>query len=187
MEVIVEFELLNQSNQNCVLRATAVVHLSTLNGIMAIKVERNRYNQEFKYLPRYKPLELVKLSTASFVRFVSKHKKHILHALDAEKLKKITDQHGMLVKAVARGPSLKSTLDSDSQHSFCNKVWRTLAHEYSSLSRFTGGLASVMPTTSHVKTDFFFFNYQKNDYDARPFDFSLERVLFSSQLKELDA
>ena len=55
-----EFEALNQSDQSCVLRATAVVYLSTLNGIMAIKAERNCYNQEFESLPPYTPLELVK-------------------------------------------------------------------------------------------------------------------------------
>ena len=79
-----EFEVLNQSDRNCVLRATAVVYPSTLNGIMAIKAERNCYNQEFESLPPYRPLELVKLSTAGFVRLVSKHKKCILHALDAD-------------------------------------------------------------------------------------------------------
>lgn len=65
-----EFEVRSQRHQNCALRAATVVYFSSLNGIMEIKVERNRHVRELEFLSSYTPLGLVKLSTADFVRLV---------------------------------------------------------------------------------------------------------------------
>ena len=182
-----EFNSLDQGGQITVLRATAVVYLITLNGIMAIKAERNCYDQEFEAVPPHTPLHLIELSTADFVHLVSKHKKRILHMLGEQELQKITEQHAQLVKVVARSPNVKAALLTDSRHSSFNRVWSALGSDYSSLRMFAAGLASVMPTTSRVEGDFSFINYRKDEYNAALSDFSLEGVLFARQFNDLEA
>ncbi|OAE20627.1 hypothetical protein AXG93_154s1010 [Marchantia polymorpha subsp. ruderalis] len=48
------------------------------------------------------------------------------------------------------------------------------------------GLASVMPTSSRVEADFFFMNFCKDEYSSNLSDYSLERIMFECQLKQLD-
>ena len=162
----------------CILSPSMVSWLSRPKGTAMIRNSRPCHHT---------PLHLIELSTADFVRLVSKHKKRILHTLGEQELQKITEQNAQLVKVVARSPNVKAALLTDSRHSSFNRVWSALGSDYSSLRMFAAGLASVMPTTSRVEGDFSFINYRKDEYNAALSDFSLEGVLFARQFNDLEA
>ena len=164
----------------------SVIYLTSLNGIMRIKAERNCYNKEFDALPVCTPMELFAMPAMDFVLLVRKHKHRILCSFDEAEMAKITDEHKALASAVAREPTLKTACKEVSRKSF-NKAWQPAGHRFPSLRRFAAGLASVMPTTSRVEADFSFINYRKDEYNAALSDFSLEGVLFARQRKDMES
>lgn len=52
---------------------------------------------------------------------------------------------------------------------------------------FVAGLASVMPATSWLETDFSSMNYRKDEYNAALSDFSLKGVLFARKFNDSEA
>lgn len=76
-----EYNSRDQASQATVLRATAVMYLITLNGVMDVKAERNYYAQDFETVPLHTPLHLTKLFTVDFVYLLFKHKNRIIHTL----------------------------------------------------------------------------------------------------------
>lgn len=97
----------------------------------------------------------------------------------------ITDHHKELMSSVARESQLQAALEKVVKKSF-NQAWDVTGHRFESLRRFVAGLASVMPTSSRVEANFFFMNFCKDEYSSNLSDYSLERIMFECQLKQLD-
>jgi hypothetical protein len=80
----------------------------------------------------------------------------------------------------------------DANHS-TNKVqslkdsWSPLGKEYDALKEFCGGLASVMPGTSSVESDFSLINWTRDPHSKSLSDFSLEAILHCKQYRTLES
>lgn len=182
------YESLETSDERTkVLRATAVVYLCSLNGILKINAARNCYHQRFESVPAHTPLAMVGVPVLDFVRLVQKHKPRIVHTLGENTMQSIVDEHKALVAAVSREPRFKDRLEKDSESTSFNKIWQTASDRFWNLRQFAAGLATVMPTTSRVEADFSLINYRKDEFCTGLSDFSLEGVLFSRQRAELEA
>lgn len=125
MTAMDELNSLDQGGQTTVLQAVIVLYSTIVRGIMAIKAERNSWKQEFDALPPHTPRDSGGVSTTDFVRSVSKHKKLILHSLGSYKLRKVADQHSLLVRSVARGSSLKTALAENHTIPYNRKLFST--------------------------------------------------------------
>ena len=65
------------------------------------------------------------------------------------------------------------------------QCWAPLGNDYEDLQQFCGGIASVMPGTSSVESDFSLINWTKDPSSQSLTDFSLESILHCKQYRYL--
>ncbi|KAG7338215.1 hypothetical protein IV203_031377 [Nitzschia inconspicua] len=65
------------------------------------------------------------------------------------------------------------------------KCWSQLGSEFEQLRMFCGAIASIMPSTSSVESDFSLINWTKDPNSQSLSDFSLESILHCKQYKKL--
>jgi len=63
--------------------------------------------------------------------------------------------------------------------------WSPLGGEFEDLQRFCGGIASIMPGTTSIKSDFSLINWAKDSSSQSLTNFSLESILHCKQYKKL--
>ena len=65
------------------------------------------------------------------------------------------------------------------------QCWSPLGSEFEDLQRFCGAIASIMPGTSSVESDFSLINCSKDSSSQSLTDFSLESILHCKQYQKL--
>jgi hypothetical protein len=85
------------------------------------------------------------------------------------------EQGGMQHMLEEAQSNCKSTGDS-----FQN-CWKPLGNKFKKLRQSCGGVASVMPGTSSVESDFSIINWTKDSHSKCLTDFSLEAILHCKQ------
>lgn len=125
------------------------------------------------------------MASIDFVDILGKHKDRILLSFDERELPKITEERYQLLRAFAKEPSLKSSLESVA-HKPSHQAWEPERRCFQSQRLYAAGLACMMPTTGRVESDISFMSYRKNEYKTTLSDFSLEGAMFSGQLKQLE-
>ena len=165
--------------------ATSFIYLTALNGVKRIKAEQNSYRVQFASIPPHTPLKLKDMESHEFVRLIQKHRGRLAAAYTSDEIRQITQEHKALKEAVVRRPDLLHQIEIDSKQSGFNQVWESV-QAFPMLRAFAAGLATIMPTTSRVEADFSQVNYRKDAFCSNLSDFSLEGVMHSKQLGDLE-
>ena len=104
------------------------------------------------------------------------------------KVEKIDDQFRKLRLAFRE----RSEFHQLNQNSQAGSVVQTfeqccapLGGEFQDLQRFCGAIASIMPGTSSVESDFSLINWTKDPFSQSLTDFSLESILHCKQYQKL--
>jgi hypothetical protein len=163
--------------------------LQVVVGISKICAERNNQNSSGDQLPPVLPLDLCSVLSRDFMSCLQQQQFRLKHKLSDEEDEKIDDQFRKLRLAFkeARGFSqmLQNAQSSSTVQSF-EQCWSPLGNEFDDLRTFCGAIASVMPGTSTVESDFSLINWTKDPNSQSLTDLlSLESILHCKQYREL--
>ena len=139
-------------------------------------------------VPPCTPQELVEMKRSEFSNLIRKNKPRLLEAgWGEENIDEIDDQMGLLREKYKNEVGFKAVIDSLNDHSNFQQSWTDpQLQNFGKLKTFCGGLATVMPTTAPVESDFSKIGFVKNDYRQSLTDFSLEGCLQCLQFEELN-
>jgi hypothetical protein len=84
-----------------------------------------------------------------------------------------------------RQPDVKSSVDSFDDSAAYRDAWIGLQNTYPLLERFVGGLATILPGTSTVESDFSVVKYEKNKNRMSLTDANLEGILHAKQHRRM--
>jgi hypothetical protein len=94
--------------------------------------------------------------------------------------------HRNLLHSYRSEPTFRDALDKCSDAStFFEDGWRLANGRFPVLKQFAGGLASMLPITATVKSDFSLIGWEKNAYRQSLTDFSLEGILHANQFNQI--
>jgi len=156
--------------------------LELVIGIQKVVAERDAHNSAADEIPAVLPLDLFAANSRVFTSALQKQRIRLLQKFEAEEVEKIDDQFRSLRLAIREETGLKSVLEakhSKADASF-EECWSPLANKYNELKNFCGGVASVMPRTSSVESDFSLINWVKDPNSQQLTDFSLESIYTAS-------
>ena len=122
----------------------------------------------------------------SLVAILQQHDSRLKRCFSSEQIKQIDQEFSALHRAYRQEPELKNVLDvMKSKAVSFEDAWAPLCSRFKMLKEFCGGLATVLPNTATVESDFSRLSLEKNEYRKALTDFSLEGVLHSKQFAEL--
>lgn len=166
--------------------------LQLVVGISKVCAERNNQNHAAvdDQVPPVLPLDLCKMPSRDFVLCLEKQRIRLRHKfLNDDELEKIDEQFFKLRLAFREQTGfverLENTQASASPVQSFEICWGTLGSDFENLQNFCGALASVMPSTSTVESDFSQINWTKDPNSQNLSDFSLESILHCKQHKQL--
>ena len=131
-------------------------------------------------------MELITTSVLDFVNLVANHKERLLGKFAPDFLQQVCDQHKDLICTADKDLPLRQQLVSRTHHIFA-KAWAPYGSRFVELQKFAAGLATVMPTTSHVEGKFSLMSYRCNSNCSAMTDFALEGVMYAKQFKALQS
>ncbi|GIQ88525.1 hypothetical protein KIPB_010795, partial [Kipferlia bialata] len=111
-------------------------------------------------------------------RFLTSHSRAQLDAVGGE--------FRRLVSTIELDPSLKAALKEVRKGTF-EESWRPLGESFPLLNTFCSGLATVMPTTSLVESDFSRINYARDSTASRLLTIPLEGIIHCKQQDQVRA
>ena len=161
--------------------------LELVIGIQKVVAERDADNSAADEMPPVLPLDLFAANSRVFTSALQKQRIRLLQKFEAEEVEKIDDQFRSLRLAIREETGLKSVLEakhSKADASF-EECWSPLANKYNELKNFCGGVASVMPGTSSVESDFSLINWVKDPNSQQLTDFLLESILHCKQYNRI--
>ncbi len=147
--------------------------LELVIGIQKVVAERDADNSAADEMPAVLPLDLSAANSRVITSALQKQRSRLLQKFEAEEVEKIDDQFRSLRLAIREETGLKSVLEakySKADASF-EECWSPLANKYNELKNFCGGIASVMPGTSSVESDFSLINWVKDPNSQQLTDF----------------
>jgi len=154
--------------------------------------ERDNQNCSANQLPPVLPLDLCSVHSRDFISCLQQQRIIRLKQKNSDvEVEKIDDQFCKLRLAFNKEQSGFSQMLKNSQacsaiQSF-EQCWKPLGNEYEDLQRFCGAIASVMPGTSSVESDFSLINWTKDPSSQSLTDFSLESILHWKQYRKLSS
>ena len=178
-----------------VLKAVATFSLTIVDGVSKVMAEQGGViNDEaggaaVNEIPPVLPVDMCSMAPRAFSAVLQKQKDRLLAKVSEEDIENVDAQFRRLRIAYREDDGMKLRLDAN--HS-TNKVqsfkdsWSPLGKEYDALKEFCGGLASVMPGTSSVESDFSLINWTRDPYSKSLSDFSLEAILHCKQYQTLE-
>jgi hypothetical protein len=135
-------------------------------------------------LPAVLPLDLCSMDTLLFSASLLQQKRRPKQRYSEEDIERIDEQFRNLRIAVKKESGLARILKEKQARSVVSSFedsWSPLiAREYDDLRIFCGVIASVMPRTATVESDFSIINWTKDPSSQRLTDFSLEAILIAS-------
>jgi hypothetical protein len=159
--------------------------LQLVIGMQKVIAERDAENNAADELPVVLPLDLFSVNSRLFTSALQKQRIRLLQKLNDEEVEKIDEQFRSLRLAIREEASLKSVLEANhlKPNASFEDYWSPLGNKYNDLKNFCGGVASVMPGTSCVESDFSLINWVKDPNSQQLTDFSLESILHCKQYK----
>jgi hypothetical protein len=112
-------------------------------------------------IPPVLPVDLCGMTPCNFSRALQNQKDHLLAKVSEDDIKYIDAQFRSLRIAYQEGTGLKAALDavhSQATLQVFKDSWSPLGKENKALNEFYSGIASVMPETSLVESNFSLIN-----------------------------
>jgi hypothetical protein len=97
----------------------------------------------------------------------------------------IETQYQDLVSVYQKEQTLEACLDNCTDCSKCADVWHLLGEKFTPLRDFSGGRATVSPSTATVESDFSLMKWEKNKFSSVQTDFSLDGILHYKQYEAI--
>ncbi|KAG7363603.1 hypothetical protein IV203_026964 [Nitzschia inconspicua] len=164
--------------------------LQLVNGIsnLCADFERDNRNNSGDQLPPVLPLELCAVLSRDFVSCLRDQRIRLRNKFSEEEVENIDEQFRKLRLAFKEQGGFSQMLH-DAQASCAvqsfEKCWSPLGSEFEQLRMFCGAIASIMPSTSCVESEFTLINWTKDPNSQSLSDFSLESILHCKQYKKL--
>ena len=157
-------------------------------GISKVCSERDNRNNPGDQLPPVLPLDLCALLSRDFVSCLQEQRIRLRQKFSEEEVEKIDEQFRKLRLALKEQSGFSKMLHnaqaSSAVQSF-EECWSPLGSEFEHLQMFCGAIASIMPSTSSVESDFSLINWTKDPNLQSLSDFSLESILHCKQHRKL--
>ncbi|KAG7371412.1 hypothetical protein IV203_019982 [Nitzschia inconspicua] len=173
---------------DCIISTIANFSLQLVSGICKVCAERDNRNNSGDHLPPVLPLELCGVLSRDFVSCLEDQRIRLGHKFSKAEVENIDEQFRKLRLAfkeqIGFSQMLLDAQASCAVQSF-EKCWSQLGSEFEQLRMFCGAIASIMPSTSSVESDFSLINWTKDPNSQSLSDFSLESILHCKQYKKL--
>ncbi|MEL7520150.1 MAG: hypothetical protein AAGJ80_00800 [Cyanobacteria bacterium J06553_1] len=186
VEAMDQLKTNNQPAYEIVVTTFANFALDSICGITKIVAERDMENGAAEELPPVLPLELCSLTSRQFAPFLNKQRPRLRGSLSEQQIEQIDAQFCKLKLSYREQSFVKDELDAYSAVQSFKECWSPLGESADMLRLFCGGIASVMPGTSSVETDFSLINWHKDPNSKSLTDFSLESILHCTQYARLN-
>jgi hypothetical protein len=188
-------ELRNSSDANKkqeidrIISTVANFSLEIVVGVSKIVVERNSSNNTNDALPPVRPIDLWSMDARLFTASLQQQRQRLRQRFNEEEIERIDEQFRNLKIAVREESGLARILEKEQARSnlstFENSWSPLIGLEFDDLRNYCGGIASVMPGTASVESDFSIINWTKDPSSQRLTDFSLEAILHCKQFGRL--
>ncbi|KAG7357014.1 hypothetical protein IV203_001702 [Nitzschia inconspicua] len=173
---------------DCIISTIANLSLKSVSGISKVCAERDNRNNSGDHLPPVLQLEWCGVLLRDFVSCLEDQRIRLGHKFSETEVENIDEQFRKLRLAFKEHSGFSQMLldaqASRAVQSF-EKCWSQLGSEFEQLSMFCGAIASIMPSTSSVESDFSLINWTKDPNSQSLSDFSLESILHCKQYKKL--
>jgi hypothetical protein len=141
-------------------------------------------------IPPVLPVDLCAMTPRDFSKALQNQRDRLLTKVSDEDIEDIDAQFRRLRNAYREEAGVKVTLDAVHSHGTLQAFkdsWSPLGKEYNALKEYCGGIASVMPGTSSVESDFSLINWTRDPHSKSLTDFSLESILHCKQYRTLES
>ncbi|GIQ91329.1 hypothetical protein KIPB_014530, partial [Kipferlia bialata] len=131
--------------------------------------------------PAVRPLQLYSLDPLKFAGCIDTYSSRFLTSHSRSDLDTVNSEFRRLISAIEFDEDLKVALKAARKKSF-EESWQPLDERaYIHLKTFCSGMATVMPTSSLVESDFSLINFIRDATASRILTLTLEGVLHSKQ------
>jgi len=171
-----------------ILSTIAYFSLQIGHGISKVCAERDHRNGSADELPPVLPPHLCSVISREFTCSFQQQRIRLKQKFSDVEVEKIDEQFRKLRIAVREQSGFSQMLQNAEAHSAIQsfeQCWNPLGNEFEDLRRFCGAIASVMPGTSSVESDFSLINWTKDPSSRNLTDFSLESILHCKQYRKL--
>jgi hypothetical protein len=173
------------SPYHSVLKAVASFALMVVDGVSKVVAEQRVVDDGgilvMDEIPPVLPLDLCGVTQRDFSSAVQNQKDRLLAKVSEDDIEDIDAQECRHLRiAYQEEKGLQATLDalhSQGTLQAYKDSWNPLGKEYNAFKEFCGGIASVMPGTSSVESNFSLINWTRDPHSKSLTDFSLESIL----------
>ncbi|KAI2490908.1 hypothetical protein MHU86_23673 [Fragilaria crotonensis] len=178
-----------------VLKAVSTFALTIVEGVTKIVAEQGVVEDDdaarrvVDEIPPVLPVDLCSMAPRAFSAILQNQRNRLLEKVSEEDIENIDAQFRRLRIVYREDEGMKLRLDANHSASKVQSFkdsWSPLGKDFDALKEFCGGLASVMPGTSSVESDFSLINWTKDPHSKSLTDFSLEAILHCKQYKTLE-
>lgn len=184
--VVTEMDKLDDPKKAIVVSTFANFALNLVCGISSIVAERDMQNNAADELPPVLPIKMLDFSSRELAVCLERHKNRLLK-LGNDAIEKIDVQLQKMKRSYREEQTFANAIDTYKDNYSFKDCWSPLGVGFEELKSFAGGIATVMPGTSSVESDFSLINWHKDPNTKALTDFSLESILHCKQHTRLGA
>ena len=176
---------------NRIVSTIANFALQTVDALSNIVAERDaKNNSATDEVPPVLPVDLCNMNARDFNSALQQQRIRLRGKFTETEVENIDEEFRSLRLAFREESGLRQALEDNEaktkQASFV-ECWSPLGNKYEKLKKYCGGIASVMPGTSSVESDFSLINWTKDPHSQQMTDFSLESILHAKQYSRIQA
>jgi hypothetical protein len=166
--------------------AVAKMFRQAANAIHEIVAERDSENNGSNDLPPVLPHQLVKIDMRELSKIISEHNPRLIKRLCSIEIHQIGKDFVDLLRSYREEKCFNRAEEdcTDSMTDF-SAGWKVTNGRFRELRRFCGDLASAIPNTATVESDFSIIGWEKDDFRKRITYFSLQGILHCKQFARL--
>ena len=181
------FESLPDDNKIRVVKDIGIFILWIVPDGSKVQAERDHNNDAWTIeAPPVMPAELVKMRMGVFTSDVlDPFRQHLEKLWLVEQIDQVECDHKDMHLACAREPSIKEVLDAHDHKTFFNDACDSVKTRFVTLRQFCGGLASMLPNTTSVESDFSMVKLEKDAHRTGLTSLSMAGVMHSKQFNIL--
>ncbi|KAF0774240.1 hypothetical protein AaE_002060 [Aphanomyces astaci] len=160
------------------IRTDHLIILIEDQGSMGVRAERDDSNLPREQdAPPVLPGQLVGLRPAHFIRDVlDLHRERILRFWSDVDIDEVEENHRQLVAAYNNDPVLRRIIDEHDNSTTFDDAWDVASHQWLRLRAFCGGLATIVPNTTSVESDFSILKWEMDPNRTDLMHLSLEGI-----------
>ena len=179
----IDGEILHEIAENISKLFIGGIH--SIASIVASRDDRNCSSQEES--PPTQPLHFTAMSNIEFIELLSIQESRLRQSFDKEALEQtISAEFHQLLRLVAADTVFQQSLEKAAGNGLdFRKSWLPVGRRFPNLYKLASGLATVLPGTACVESDFSNINYERDEYRSALANISLEGILHARQFKTL--